>query len=175
MGRKGWVLAVVTLAAVSAACGSTSTQVGGASTTGATTSTSVASTTAASTAPTTATTTTTLVTVPGQATTVVADCGSGAYQPARIVVTCGNGAVVATEIHWSQWTVSQASGTSVVQVNTCQPSCAAQSAKPFNGRVALSDPVGTSHGPRFAHLTITWTGPLPYGQASNSYSLTTST
>jgi hypothetical protein len=153
-----------------AACGSSSAQGNAGATT-----TAAASVTTATSAPPTTAGSTTISTEAGQATTVVADCGSGAYRPARIVVTCADSGVVATEIQWSQWTTGQAVGTSVVQVNPCQPTCAAQTAKPYNGQITLSNPVGTSHGPRFARLTIAWTGSAPYGQPSNSYALTTST
>lgn len=129
-------------------------------------------------APTTAATTTTgpapsSSTVAGQATTVVADCGAGAYRPARIIVTCANTGVIATQIQWSTWSSSGARGTSVVEVNPCKPTCAASSDKPYSARLQLSDPVSTSSGPRFSLVTLTWSGASPYGQPSNSYQLPT--
>ncbi|MGH7751171.1 MAG: hypothetical protein ACREQ5_41360, partial [Candidatus Dormibacteria bacterium] len=106
--------------------------------------------------------------------TVEADCGAGAYEPARLVVTCGQGTVVATEIHWSGWSAATATGTSVVMVDACVPRCAAVSARPYPARLVLTTPVDTAQGPRFSRLAIDWTGPEPYGRASDSYSLPTS-
>jgi hypothetical protein len=129
------------------------------------------------TVPMTSTTIPTSTAVPGnseQATTVVADCGTGAYRPARIVATCGNSGVVVTEIQWSTWTTTEAVGDSVVQVDPCKPSCAAQSAQPFDAQVTLADPVMTSQGSRFSKLTLTWKGTKPFGNAADSYSLPTS-
>lgn len=168
MGRRGWAFAAIALIATATACGSTTVRANGSSTT-----TAHPTSTSASNPSTTSTSVAT--TVAGQATTVVADCGSGAYKPARVVVTCANAGVVATEVHWSSWTTTRAVGTSVVQVNTCKPSCAAVSAKPYPGELVLSDPVSTSHGPRFSQLTIAWTGSPPQGTATNTYALTTST
>lgn len=108
-----------------------------------------------------------------QAPTVVADCGAGAFQPARIVVTCGSPTVVATEIHWSTWSATQAAGTSVVEVNLCKPTCAGSGDRPFPARVVLSKPVQTRSGPRFSLLTAIWTGTPPYGRTSNAYPLPT--
>ncbi|HSS10066.1 MAG TPA: hypothetical protein VLL25_09285, partial [Acidimicrobiales bacterium] len=120
---------------------------------------------------------TTTTTAPGnsdQATTVVADCGTGAYRPARIVATCGNSGVVVTEIQWSTWTTTEAVGDSVVQVDPCKPSCAAQSAQSFEAQVTLANPVMTSQGSRFSKLTLTWKGTKPFGNAADSYPLPTS-
>jgi len=179
MGCRGWLIGVVVLTGTVAGCGSTSTHAGGGPVVAPSSSTPGTRPPRPATTPPGPETTppgasTTPATVAGQATTVVADCGSGAYQPARIVVTCADAAVVATEIRWSRWTVAAAAGTSVVQVDACRPTCAAQSAKPYGAHVALSEPVQTGQGPRFSHLTLTWTGPSPFGQASNSYPLATS-
>lgn len=174
MRHRGLLVVFAALAFAGAACGSTGQ-------TGAVTSQAppTPSTTAEPTTATPATTATTATTVPppttvaGQATTVVADCGSGAYRPARIIVTCTSTGMVATQIQWSSWSTSGASGTSVVEVNPCQPTCAASGDKPYNARLDLSGRVSTSSGPRFSRLTLTWIGTPPFGQPSNSYQLPT--
>ena len=160
------------------ACGSSSTTVGaGGSTTSSTgsgASSSTASipsgtqTTVATTAPTSSTT------AGGLATEVVSDCATGAYKPARIVATCPTTKVVVTDISWTTWTASAASGTASAQVDGCQPTCAAQSAVPYPATVALSDPVSSARGPRFSRLTLTWSGKGPFGHPSDAYALVTS-
>jgi hypothetical protein len=108
-----------------------------------------------------------------QATTVIADCGTGAYQPARIIATCPEGRVIATDIHWAQWTPTEGDGSSVVQVNPCRPSCAAISAQPYDARIVLSNPVVTRQGAHFSKLTIEWRGTRPPVDVKDGYSLPT--
>jgi hypothetical protein len=153
-----------------AACGGGSVQTAGHPTT----TTTSASTTTATAGPNS--TVTAPITVAGQATTVVADCGAGAYQPARIIIACGDGNVIATQIRWTQWVNAQAVGTSEVLMNPCKPSCASSPATPPHAaKLTLSDPVATAHGPRFSKVTIAWTGPSPTGTPTINYPLTTTT
>lgn len=169
MRQKRWAAATLGMGVMLAACGGSSLHAVGASTT------TTASTTA-TTAPASSTTVTTPLTVAGQATTVVADCGSGAYQPARIVIACGDGNVIATQTHWTEWLTTQAVGTSEVLINPCKPNCASSTATPPHAaKLILSAPVATTHGPRFSKVTIVWTGPSPTGTPTITYPLTTVT
>jgi hypothetical protein len=104
---------------------------------------------------------------------VIADCATGAYQPARIIATCPAGSVIATDIHWAQWTPTEGTGSSVVQVNPCRPTCAAVSAQPYDAKIVLSNPVLTPQGPHFSKLTIEWRGARPPADVKDSYSLPT--
>jgi hypothetical protein len=107
------------------------------------------------------------------AATVVADCGTTAYEPQRIDVTCTNSSVVATEIRWSGWSSTRATGTAVVELNRCQPTCSASSAVPYPASITLTDPVMSAGGARFSQAQITWSGSLPLGHPSDTYALST--
>lgn len=163
-----WVLAAALGAMVVASCGPGASDATGTAAPG-----SSAVSTATATSATTSTTPTTTAGGGQLMTTVVSDCGTGAYRPAEIVVTCGDGAVVATQIQWSAWSPAQASGTAVVEVNSCRPTCSSSEPRPYPGKLLLSHRVSTSSGPHFAQLVVTWTGQAPFGQPTNTYPLKT--
>lgn len=135
---------------VAAACSST-TQVRSAPTT-AVTSTSVADSTSTSS------------TVALQ--TTVPDCGSGAYRPATLLVTCVSGGITVTGIQWGAWGPSGASGVGTVHmtVGGRQESDQAD--------LSLSKPANTAdNGPQFTVLTLTWIGRSPDGHPTDTYQL----
>ena len=102
-------------------------------------------------------------TVAGQLPTVF-DCGGGAYEPATLLVVCGDGSTTATQVRWSSWTATAARGTGTVNL----PGHAPVPAVLTLGRV-----VPTGSGPEFSQLEVRWTGPSPDGQPSRAFELST--
>jgi hypothetical protein len=102
-------------------------------------------------------------TVPGQLPTVF-DCGGGAYEPATLLVVCGNATTTATSVTWISWTASAATGSG--QVNL--PGKA-----PARAHLALSQVVATGNGPQFSRLEADWTGTSPDGRAVDYFTLAT--
>jgi hypothetical protein len=76
--------------------------------------------------------------------------------PGGITIACGDGGVNVTNIDWTSWSQTSATGSGDLQVNTCTPDCASGAIDSYPGsRVALTQPV-TSGGVRtFSCVTIT--------------------
>jgi hypothetical protein len=95
----------------------------------------------------------------------VPDCGGGAYKPATLLIVCGNNTTMATNVTWSAWTASGASGSGTVHLVNGATSATAP------GRLALSQAATGPLGPQFTLLTVTWIGPSPDGKASDTFRL----
>lgn len=102
-------------------------------------------------------------TVAGQLPTVF-DCGGGAYKPATLLVVCGVASTNVTDVQWSTWTVSGASGHGEVHLPG-HPAAPAD--------LALGKVVQTGSGPQFSQLTATWTGTSPDGHPMDVFQLAT--
>ena len=102
-------------------------------------------------------------TAPGQLPTVF-DCGGGAYEPATLLVVCGNGTTTATAVKWTSWTGSGAAGSGEVHLPGKAPAPA---------RLALSEVVATSNGPQFSRLEADWIGSSPDGRPVDYFMLST--
>ncbi|MDE3203027.1 MAG: hypothetical protein KGQ66_02260 [Acidobacteriota bacterium] len=140
--------AVVASAALLAACSSSSHI--GVSAPAAQTSTSLSSSTTAGAPPLTPT---------------VYDCGGGAYEPVRLLITCGVATSMATGVSWQSWTSTGAQGQGQVDLTGHGPTPAT---------LELGQVVTTSSGPQFSQLTITWTGSSPDGHPVDTVKLATS-
>lgn len=103
-------------------------------------------------------------TVRGQMTTVP-DCGTGAYEPPTLLIVCGDGTTTATDVTWSSWSDSAASGTGDVNLVTGGRSSTAPA------RLQLSEVVDGSGGPQFTVLDVTWTGTSPDGHPTDTFRL----
>jgi hypothetical protein len=142
-------LVALSVAGMTAACGSTrpAAPVSG----------SVTTTTTAS-APTTTSSLALQVTVP--------DCGAGAYRPTTLLIVCASGGTMATGIQWTSWSAAGASGVGTVHLQGGAAPAAAQA------DLALSDVMDNgSAGPQFTHLTVSWIGRSPDGHTSDSFEL----
>lgn len=102
-------------------------------------------------------------TVAGQLPTVY-DCGGGAYKPATLVIVCGVGSTMATDVHWTSWGGSSAGGSGSVALAGKPPAPAS---------LQLDDVVASGSGPQFSRLTVTWTGSSPDGRPTDVFSLAT--
>jgi hypothetical protein len=146
--------ALAALVAGGAACGSGSGHADVA--TGATPTTEAPAATTTRAAPTTAATTR-LPTVP--------NCGGGAYEPRTLLIVCGSGATMATDVAWRSWQPAAASATGTVHLQVNGRTVAAPAV------LMLSEVVNGPVGPQFTLLTVTWTGAAPDGKPSDAYHL----
>jgi hypothetical protein len=72
-------------------------------------------------------------------------CGPGStprVRPTIIDIGCARGAISVTTITWSSWENAGGSGSGTLNVNNCQPTCAAGSVTSSPTFVVVSDPVG---------------------------------
>ena len=51
------------------------------------------------------------------------DCEFPVQRPHEIMLTCGDGGMVITDITWKSWTTSGATGTGMYSQNMCHPNC----------------------------------------------------
>ncbi len=152
--RPLMAIALAALVSGGAACGSAAGHAGVA--TGATPTTEAPAATTTLAAPTT-TPATRLPTVP--------NCGGGAYEPRTLLIVCGSGATMATDVTWRSWQPAAATGTGTVHLQVNGRTVAAPAA------LALSQVVNGPVGPQFTLLTVTWTGTAPDGNPSDTYHL----
>jgi hypothetical protein len=52
------------------------------------------------------------------------DCELSEFQPESIMITCGDGGMYISDIKWSTWSSTGATGTATYNVNNCDPDCA---------------------------------------------------
>ena len=97
--------------------------------------------------------------------TTVPNCGGGAYKPATLLIVCGSNTSTATNITWSTWTASGATGSGTVHL--VEPGSTATAP----GRLALSDVVNGPVGPQFTLLTVSWVGASPDGKTTDTFRL----
>ena len=56
--------------------------------------------------------------------TLPSRCFDQKIAPVRVIITCGDGGVIAHDLVWSNWGAEQAHATGMFSVNTCDPDCA---------------------------------------------------
>ncbi len=95
---------------------------------------------------------------------VIYDCSAGAPlaqksapQPARIGLTCTNDSIGITDLLWSSWTATGATGTGLVWANDCKPSCADGKLSYYQAAVTLSGVKDTTtNGALFSRVNVTY-------------------
>jgi len=95
----------------------------------------------------------------------VPNCGGGAYEPRTLLIVCGSGSTMATEVSWRSWEPARASGSGTVHLQVNGQTVSAPAT------LLLSDVVAGAVGPQFTLLTVTWTGAPPDGKARETYHL----
>lgn len=76
---------------------------------------------------------------PGK-TYVTSGCKGAAFKPKRIILTCGDAGLVATQLQWKQWGANQASGRGTGEEKVCTPNCAEGTVARGKMTVTLSKP-----------------------------------
>jgi hypothetical protein len=88
-------------------------------------------------------------------------------RPATVMIRCADGAISVTGITWSRWWAYGAEGNGTVNVNDCQPTCAAGHTEQYPGSVYVFGGLVTTDGEIFQNVTVTPTG--PQGKVQSSY------
>ncbi|MBB5935190.1 hypothetical protein [Streptomyces zagrosensis] len=99
----------------------------------------------------------------------VRDCGQDkpVLKPEIITLMCPDGGVVASEVRWERYASDGANGTGVVQVS------GATGAAPVSYRAEFSlyGPKNVDGELAFTGLSVTYFGPTPFGDSSETYSI----
>jgi hypothetical protein len=95
----------------------------------------------------------------------VPNCGGGAYEPKTLLIVCGSGTTMATDVAWRSWQPATASGTGTIHLQVNGHPVTAPAA------LSLSQVVKGPVGPQFTLLTVTWTGTAPDGNPRDTYHL----
>ena len=102
------------------------------------------------------------------------NCGDqndeGLYEPATIVLACGDGTLVANGLTWSQWGTTTATGHGTVNEVSCVPNCAEGKDVAYEVTVTLSRPVRAENGKEyFVRITLLFTGDHPGGSSTQMF------
>lgn len=100
---------------------------------------------------------------------IVDDCSNvGMAEPETIVLTCGDGTIVASHLTWDEWGNNVARGHGVVNEVSCVPSCANGQDKDYSVLITLSAPVRAQSGDDyFTHIHLDFQKPGPTGQSQD--------
>jgi hypothetical protein len=92
-----------------------------------------------------------------------AECGKYVQQkPQAITLACSEGNVEAARLQWTDWSTRHASGSGVVNVNYCLPTCAKGTVQGYPATFALSVVKRVGGRQAFTVLTATYTGARPF-------------
>ncbi len=134
------------------------------------TSTSVARPT--TTLPSTTSPPSTTISAPSPALPGIPPCAAGptspVIRPTTVYLSCGDGSVSVTSITWQSWGTAAAYGTGTLNVNTCQPDCAAGNVDSYPASIEVSNPSSSSGVPIFQDVTVTPTGGAGQVQSSQT-------
>jgi hypothetical protein len=108
--------------------------------------------------------------VAGQPMLVIVDCsGNPQVRPAQYVIECADASDQLTGLRWTTWGPGNAVGTGQEALNDCKPNCADGHSQSYRVSVVLTKLVvwsGHPNMPRFATLTLRYTGPRPSGASA---------
>ncbi len=106
------------------------------------------------------TTTAKAIPPPTATTSVLAACNQPSagpsVEPTSIVLACGDGNALLTDLRWSSWTATTAAATGDLTHNTCTPDCARGTFVSTPATVSLGYPVRTLAGVEFSTATYTY-------------------
>jgi hypothetical protein len=88
----------------------------------------------------------------------VSPCGDALVRPKRIVFTCADAGLRIARIHWRTWGGPVATGDGVLEVNDCNPFCAAGHFHFYPARVQLRHRQRCGRGARYRLATVTGRG-----------------
>jgi hypothetical protein len=84
--------------------------------------------------------------------------GTSVAQPVNFVISCADANAALTNTHWSNWSSTNATGSTTFALNRCVPYCAASPVTYFpNSSVRLSAPEATKNGRLFSKLVVNYT------------------
>jgi len=87
--------------------------------------------------------------------TYIVNClGDLDFKPEEIVLACADAGVSFSDITWTRWNMNRAVGRGTLNVNTCEPTCAAGNVETYPVRLRLSN---TATGPGKGTFVSTFT------------------
>jgi hypothetical protein len=87
---------------------------------------------------------------PQSSVAIIDDCANaGRIEPRTIELACGDGAVVAEDLSWSQWSSGLAVGHGIVDEVSCIPDCANGQDVSYRAALTLTRPVRADSGARY--------------------------
>lgn len=108
----------------------------------------------------------------GKTPLLIANCFKPKFEPADVIIACGDASLGARGMTWSSWTKKSAIGTGTGQVNDCNPDCVQGTVKTAPMEIRLGKPQKCSNGKRiFSKLRYTWTAVTPTGPTTNAIPL----
>jgi hypothetical protein len=97
----------------------------------------------------------------------VMDCRGAvpAVRPSELILACGDGAIRATDLHWTSWNATGARGSGNIGVADCTPSCAIGSRTEYPADLELSAPTADAGTTLLTQLLIRFSTAGPNGQS----------
>jgi hypothetical protein len=91
------------------------------------------------------------------------DCQQNVYKPRSITVACADANFRLTQIKWTSYGATSASGTARARIDTCDPNCVSGTFRTYPAKVSLSKVKQCGDVPQFTRLAVTFTGTRPKG------------
>lgn len=76
----------------------------------------------------------------------ISDCAKALTRPKTVTLTCADAGVVLTKLKWSSFGGRTAKASGRIEINTCEPDCAAGATKSYPVGVSASRPKMCKHG-----------------------------
>lgn len=92
----------------------------------------------------------------------ISNCGAALTRPKTVTLTCADAGIVLTKLKWSSFGGATAKASGKIDVNTCEPDCAAGAAKSYRVKVSASRPRSCKHGLAvYGRVAVTFTAAKP--------------
>ena len=92
----------------------------------------------------------------------ISNCDKALVRPKSVTLTCGDGNVALTKLSWSSFGGSSAKATGKIEINGCEPDCAAGKTKSYPVKVVASKPRSCRRGLSvYVYVAVTFTGAKP--------------
>jgi hypothetical protein len=102
---------------------------------------------------------------------VYADCEHPAVRPKEILVACGDGSYLLTNVRYSDWGELSAHGDATAIANDFTPDRATGKDHSYAVSFSLDKPLRTADGLLFSRVTVRYQGLNPYGKAVEAFPL----
>lgn len=101
---------------------------------------------------------------------VALDCqgDTASVRPSTLILACGDGTISATDLTWSRWTSTSATGRGQLTIRQCSPSCAQGSVEKYSLNVVLSDAMSYAGKRYFTTMWLAFPATSPVAGRSTS-------
>jgi hypothetical protein len=99
--------------------------------------------------------------------TLPSRCVDQKVAPARVVITCGDGGVIAHDLVWSNWGAGHAHATGMLSVNTCDPDCATRGREEYSVELVANRLRDCDYGkPQYTRVSYSFPADSPFPPGS---------